>query len=168
MSITEKLFLIRNEVQKHEKVKPAGRNDFHKYNYITPGQILSIVNPLLEKHLLMVEFNIINVKSFPAKTSSSKTETKEGISITTKTEADTFDFLAVVEVMLTSFNGKELDDEVERKLLNVPMDKFTPQGYGSILTYVERYYYMKTFGIAQDEDDIDTQEQKRKIDRPRI
>jgi hypothetical protein len=167
-SLKKKLFLIRGEVQKHDKIKAAGRNEFHKFDYLTPSQVLDIVNPLLEKYSLLVEFNIVDVKSFPTKTSTSKTETKEGVSATTKTEADNFDFLAVVEVVITDVEDIENEDFNYKLNLNIPLDKFSPQGYGAILTYVERYFYTKTFGIAQNEDDPDTKEQKRKTERPRI
>jgi hypothetical protein len=165
MSIYKKLFEAKKEIQQHPKIKPAGRNDFHKYDYITPSQVLSIVNPVLEKHGLFIEFVLNQIKNFPSKTSSTKTETKEGISITVKTEADTYDYIAVVDIFIHDIEK----DEPQEITLEIPLDKFSPQGYGAVLTYVERYFYMKTFGLATDDDDPDTKEQKPKINnRPKI
>lgn len=162
MSVYKKLFEAKKEIQQHPKIKPAGRNDFHKYDYITPSQVLSIVNPVLEKHGLFIEIILGNIKNFPSKTSSTKTETKKDttgndMTTTVKTEADTYEYVAEISINIIDVDSEAVADIT----LEIPLDKFSPQGYGAVLTYVERYFYMKTFGLATNEDDPDTKEQKK-------
>lgn len=159
--VYKKLAAVRAAVHNKEKLKGEGRNDFHKYDYITPSQILDLFNPLLVINNLLITFNVVNMISFPTKIATSTTNKD---SVRTDSVNESPDYGVIIEARVQ-------DVETDNFIINnlyVPLDKFTPQGYGAVLTYAERYWYLKQFGIAQDDDDIDTKEQVKKFSRPAI
>ncbi len=158
--VYKKLALAKAAIHAKGKIKAEGRNDFHKYDYIKPSQILDLVNPILSEYSLFVTFNLINMISFPTKIATSTTKD----SVRTDSVNESPDYGVIIEARVQDV---ETDNFIVNNLY-VPLDKFTPQGYGAVLTYVERYWYLKQFGIAQDDDDIDTKEQVKKFSRPAI
>jgi hypothetical protein len=143
MSIYQKLFDIKKEIQASPKLKAEGHNNFLNFSYLTPSQILGIVNPVVEKHGVLFNFSVTDIRGRKITTKITKTDTV--------TETEGYDYVAQVSVKIHNIEAGDF----QREDIYIPLDRFTAQGYGSVLTYAERYYYTKIFGLAQDSDDPD-------------
>jgi hypothetical protein len=147
-----KLQKIKTKIyEEHKgKVKGAGANDFLKSNYLTPSQVLGIVVPLLLEEGIYISIKEVTFEKAPLadETVTERTD-KEGKVTRTTNKSHQACHKVTFEI---------LDLETgyaEEKKHTIPQDKESPQGYGAMLTYAERYFYMKEFNLANDDDDPD-------------
>ncbi len=143
MSIYKKLFKLQEAVKGLAKDKQA-----FGYKYVTGTKILSVIKPLMEQQQLLLKQEIVSIEN-----TRQDYNTKNGL----KSE-----ILSSVMMKFTWVDTETGDTDVNSFGANGQngFDK----GVGSALTYAERYFLLKYFHIATDEDDIDNPE--RKTDEP--
>lgn len=128
------------------KIKRNGEG--YGYEYVTPEKILGTLNPLLNERGLFLKTEVTDSSAkriqVPTK-NGPKEETLVWIKMRfTWIDAESGD-TDVSEFVSYGCNGEE-------------------QGFGSALTYGERYFLLKTFNIPQGKDDPDHVKSKRAAD----
>jgi len=154
MSIYKKLILIQREIKGLSKDKKS-----HNYEYVTGNKLLSFIKPLMDKHGLLLKQEVLSIEN-------------------TRQDYEVWDKWKV------NANGTKGDFKPKSEILSKVMMRFTwidsetgetdvnlfgangqndwEKGLGSALTYAERYFILKYFHIATDEDDIDNPNRKEK------
>tara|TARA_R110000822_G_scaffold296128_1_gene418487 strand:- start:1681 stop:2325 length:645 start_codon:yes stop_codon:yes gene_type:complete len=140
MSLAEKLFNIKKEVG---FLKPD--KDGHNYKYASPNAVLGAFNPLFEKYNILFTFSITDTKATGfAKQVGSDMDGKALMK-------HQYEILHHVILLMT------FEDVETGEIRKVPWAgtgaNATEQGFGSALTYGERYFLLKYFGIPVNEDD---------------
>lgn len=144
--IHKKLLEIQKSVRALQKDTKA-----YNYNYVSGDKLLYFVRPKMDELGLLLLPEVLGVETRDVtyqqwdKGAKAMVEKKEILYVLTMrmTWADTKD-------------GETLEQEWKAAGMNA-FDK----GYGSALTYGERYYLLKLFHIATDEDDVDAVSTKR-------
>ena len=116
-----------------------GQTGAAKYNYVSGAKLLGVIRPLMDKLGLILTQEVVEIHNEPI-----SYMTKNG----EKTEMFTTAHIRFTWV--DTEDGSQVVNEFFANGMNA-WDK----GLGSALTYAERYYLMKTFHIATDEDDVD-------------
>lgn len=116
-----------------------GQTGAARYNYVSGAKLLGVIRPLMDKLGLILTQEVVDIKNEPI-----SYMTKNG----EKTEMFTTAHIRFTWV--DTDDGSQVVNEFFANGMNA-WDK----GLGSALTYAERYYLMKTFHIATDEDDVD-------------
>ena len=116
-----------------------GQTGAAKYNYVSGAKLLGVIRPLMDKLGLILTQEVVDIKNEPITYMTRNGE---------KTEMFTTAHIRFTWV--DTDDGSQVVNDFFANGMNA-WDK----GLGSALTYAERYYLMKTFHIATDEDDID-------------
>ena len=116
-----------------------GQTGAAKYNYVSGAKLLGVIRPLMDNLGLILTREVVDIKNEPI-----TYMTKNG----EKTEMFTTAHIRFTWV--DTDDGSQVVNDFFANGMNA-CDK----GLGSALTYAERYYLMKTFHIATDEDDVD-------------
>lgn len=116
-----------------------GQTGAAKYNYVSGSKLLGVIRPLMDKLGLLLTQEIVDIKNDPITYMTRNGE---------KTEM--FTTLHIRFTWVDTEDGSQVVNDFYANGMNA-WDK----GLGSALTYAERYYLMKTFHIATDEDDVD-------------
>ena len=140
MAIYKKLAEIQAAVKGMTKDKAA-----YNYDYVTGDKVLNAIRPLMDaKGILLlpsvknVETQVVNYDAWDGKAKA----------VIKKTE-----ILYVVNMEMKWVDSEDGETLVET-WAGSGMNAFD-KGFGSALTYGERYYLLKTFHIATDRDDVD-------------
>jgi hypothetical protein len=140
MSVYKKLSTIQ-AAMRSLAANAEGQTGQAKYGYVSGSKLLGFLRPLMDKEHLILSQEVVDIKNEPI---SYMTRNGE------KTEM--FTTLKIRFTWIDSEDETTLVNEFYANGMNA-WDK----GLGSALTYAERYYLMKFFHIATDEDDIDAQ-----------
>ena len=124
-----------------------GQTGQAKYGYVSGSKLLGFLRPLMDKQKLLLSQEVVEITNTPI---SYMTRNGE------KTEM--FTTLKIRFTWIDSEDETSLVNEFYANGMNA-WDK----GLGSALTYAERYYLMKFFHIATDEDDVDAQVKEEAI-----
>ena len=116
-----------------------GQTGAAKYNYVSGAKLLGVIRPLMDKLGLILTQEVVDIKNEPITYMTRNGE---------KTEMFTTAHIRFTWV--DTDDGSQVVNDFFANGMNA-WDK----GLGSALTYAERYYLMKTFHIATDEDDVD-------------
>ena len=116
-----------------------GQTGAAKYNYVSGAKLLGVIRPLMDKLGLILTQEVVDIKNEPITYMTRNGE---------KTEMFT-----TVQIRFTWVDVEDGSQVVNDFFAN-GMNAWD-KGLGSALTYAERYYLMKTFHIATDEDDVD-------------
>ena len=116
-----------------------GQTGAARYNYVSGSKLLGVIRPLMDKLGLLLTQEIVDIKNDPITYMTRNGE---------KTEM--FTTLHIRFTWVDTEDGSQVVNDFFANGMNA-WDK----GLGSALTYAERYYLMKTFHIATDEDDVD-------------
>jgi hypothetical protein len=116
-----------------------GQTGAAKYNYVSGAKLLGVIRPLMDKLGLILTQEVVDIKNTPITYMTRNGE---------KTEMFTTAHIRFTWV--DTDDGSQVVNDFFANGMNA-WDK----GLGSALTYAERYYLMKTFHIATDEDDVD-------------
>ena len=116
-----------------------GQTGAAKYNYVSGAKLLGVIRPLMDKLGLILTQEVVEIKNEPITYMTRNGE---------KTEMFTTAHIRFTWV--DTEDGSQVVNDFFANGMNA-WDK----GLGSALTYAERYYLMKTFHIATDEDDVD-------------
>lgn len=140
-NIHQKLLTIQQKVMGLGKDKAA-----YGYKYVTGDKILAVVKPMMNELGLMLKQEVLSIDN-----DRQDYQTKNG----SKSE-----ILSKVMMRFTWVDCESGDTDVNLFGANGMND--WDKGVGSAVTYGERYFLLKYFHIATDEDDIDNPERKPK------
>ena len=138
MSVYKKLHQVQ-AATRSLAANTQGQTGAARYDYVSGAKLLGVIRPLMDSLGLILTQEVVEITNTPMTYSTKNGE---------KTEMFT-----TAHIRFTW-----IDTEDESKIVN---DFFAngmnawDKGLGSALTYAERYYLMKTFHIATDEDDVD-------------
>lgn len=116
-----------------------GQTGAARYHYVAGAKVLGIVRPLMDSLGLLLSQEILDITNTP-------------ISYMTRS-GEKMEMFTTIHLRFT-WTDTEDGSSVSHEFYANGMNAFD-KGLGSALTYAERYYIMKTFHIATDEDDID-------------
>ena len=116
-----------------------GQTGAARYNYVSGAKLLGVIRPLMDKLGLILTQEVVDIKNEPITYMTRNGE---------KTEM--FTTVHIRFTWVDTDDGSQVVNDFFANCMNA-WDK----GLGSALTYAERYYLMKTFHIATDEDDVD-------------
>ena len=138
MSVYKKLHQVQ-AATRSLAANADGQTGGAKYAYVSGAKLLSVIRPMMDKLGLILTQEVLGITNDPITYSTRNGE---------KTEMFTTTHIRFTWIDVE--DGSTLVNEFYANGMN-SWDK----GLGSALTYAERYYLMKTFHIATDEDDID-------------
>lgn len=138
MSVYKKLHQLQSSTRSLSANADGQTGQAH-YGYVSGSKLLGIIRPQMDKLGLILTQEVIGITNTPT-----SYMTKNG----EKTEM--FTCLHIRFTWTDAEDGSQIVNEFYANGMNA-WDK----GLGSALTYAERYYLMKTFHIATDEDDVD-------------
>ena len=120
----------------------------YQYNYVSGSQVLHKLNPELYKHGINITF----------KTSDAK---YEAVNVVVK-EKEKTEYIVSLNVHYTITNTDRIEEKIESTIFAIGQQDDPSKALGTALTYSERYFLMKFFGLPTDEDDADAR-QKREV-----
>lgn len=140
MNIYQKLL----EIQKVVKGLSKDKSTFN-YKYVTGDKILDEVKPLMNRFGLLLKQEVLSIDN-------------ERMDYLTK-NGQKSEILSKVMMRFTWIDCETGEQDVNLFGANGQND--WEKGLGSALTYAERYFLLKFFHIATDEDDIDNEQRKK-------
>jgi len=115
------------------------------YSYVTGSKVLEHIKPLMNELGLLLKQEVVS-----AENTRQDYVTKNG----TKSE--------VLTKVMMRFTWVDCETgEIDENLFGANGQNDWEKGFGSALTYAERYFLLKYFHIATDEDDIDNPDRKK-------
>lgn len=140
LNIYQKLHKIQEAIIGLEKDKSA-----FGYKYVTGDKVISNIKPLMNKYGLLLKQEIISIDNVRQDYKNKKDELKN----------------EMLTKAMMRFTWVDIDTgEKDENLFGANGQNGWDKGVGSALTYAERYFLLKYFHIATDEDDIDNPERK--------
>ena len=149
MSVFKKLHQVQ-AATRSLAANTEGQTGAAKYNYVSGAKLLGVIRPLMDKLGLILTQEVVEIHNEPITYMTRNGE---------KTEMFTTAHIRFTWV--DTDDGSQMVNEFFANGMNA-WDK----GLGSALTYAERYYLMKTFHIATDEDDVDALVKEEAIKTP--
>lgn len=144
LNLYQKLHKIQVEVLGLGKDKKS-----NNYEYVTGNKVLSHIKPLMNELNLLLKQEILSIEN-------ERQDYKTGIG--TQYEKDKSEILSKVMMRFTWIDTET--GEKDENLFGANGQNDWEKGLGSALTYAERYFLLKFFHIATDEDDIDNPDRK--------
>ena len=141
--IYKKLLAVQKEIKGLGKDATSGSGNFG-YKYVTGSKVLEAIKPILNEQGLILKQEIVKVEN-------------ERIDYTTKNGSKS-EMLYKVWQKFTWIDT-ETGEKDENEFYAAGQNDWE-KGLGSALTYAERYFLLKYFHIATDEDDIDNSQRK--------
>jgi len=141
MNIYKKLLEIQKEVKGLSKDKKS-----HNFEYVTGNKLLSFIKPLMDKQGLILKQEVLSIDN-----ERQDYKTKYG---------EKSEILSKVMMRFTWIDCET--GEKDENLFGANGQNDWEKGLGSALTYAERYFLLKFFHIATDEDDIDNPDRQTK------
>lgn len=138
MSVYKKLHQVQ-AATRSLAANTEGQTGSARYNYVSGAKLLGVIRPLMDKLGLILTQEVVDIHNEPITYNTRNGE---------KTEM--FTTVHIRFTWIDSDDGSTIVNDFFANGMNA-WDK----GLGSALTYAERYYLMKTFHIATDEDDVD-------------
>ena len=139
MNIYQKLLHIQTKINGLGKDKTT-----YQYKYVTGDKVLGEIKPLMNSLGLILKQEVISIENSRQDYSTAKGSKSE--------------ILSKVMMQFTWIDCATGDKDVNSFGANGQND--WEKGLGSALTYAERYFLLKYFHIATDEDDIDNDQRK--------
>jgi len=139
MSIYTKLLTIQKKINGLGKDKAT-----YNYKYVTGDKLLGEIKPMMNDLGLLLKQEVLSIEN-----TRQDYDTKNG----SKSE-----ILSKVMMQFTWIDCETGETDVNLFGANGQND--WEKGLGSALTYAERYFLLKFFHIATDEDDIDNADRK--------
>lgn len=146
MSIYKKLLNIQKEIKVLSKDKKS-----HQYGYVSGNKLLSFIKPLMDEQGLILKQEVLSIDN---ERQDYKTKYGEKSEVLSKV------------MMRFTWIDCETGDKDEN-LFGANGQNDWEKGLGSALTYAERYFILKYFHIATDEDDIDNPNRKPEPQQPK-
>ena len=146
MSIYKKLLNIQKEIKGLSKDKKS-----HQYDYVSGNKLLSFIKPLMDEQGLILKQEVLSIDN-----TRQDYKTKYG---------DKSEILSKVMMRFTWIDCETGDKD--ENIFGANGQNDWEKGLGSALTYAERYFLLKYFHIATDEDDIDNPNRKPEPQQPK-
>jgi len=143
MSIYKKLHEVKKGLKYLQKDTTG-----HNYKYVSGSAVLGAVNPLLEQNELILKTEVLQMHT-------------ERIEVKTKYDTK-IETLFTLEMRMTFVDVETGEQDIN--LWTSAGCNGDEKGYGSALTYAERYFFLKYFNIANDEDSPEERELKMMTD----
>ena len=140
MNIHEKLIEVRKKLpylQRTEESKDAG----FKYKYASGAQALSIVQAAMNEVKLTLTMSTSINSTYPYK-HEYRNSTEEGTAV-------------LIDFVFTFTDAEKPEDTIVITFTGGGEDPNISKAIGKCLTYTERYFILKTFQVATDDDDPD-------------
>lgn len=134
MSIYKKLLKVQKQIKGLSKDKKS-----YSFSYVTGNKLLSFIKPIMDTEGLLLKQEVLSIDN-------------ERIDYTTK-QGSKSEILSKVMMRFTWIDTET--GEKDENLFGANGQNDWEKGLGSALTYAERYFLLKFFHIATDEDDID-------------
>jgi len=147
MNLYQKLHKIQSEINGLGKDKSA-----NTYRYVTGDKVLSHIKPLMNQHGILLKQEIISIDN-------TRQDYIVGISEKTPQGKPKSEINSKVMMRFTWVDVET--GEKDENLFGANGQNDWDKGVGSALTYGERYFLLKYFHIATDEDDIDNPDRKK-------
>ena len=144
MNIYQKLHKIQSQVLGLGKDKSS-----NSYKYVTGSKVLEHIKPLMNEYGLILKQEVLSIDN-------ERQDYKVGIN--TPNEKMKSEILTKCMMRFTWIDTET--GEKDENLFGANGQNDWEKGLGSALTYAERYFLLKYFHIATDEDDIDNPERK--------
>lgn len=146
MSIYKKLLKIQKKVKGLSKDKKS-----HQYDYVSGNKLLSFIRPIMDEEGLVLKQEVVDIEN-----TRQDYEIWDKYNKQMKPKAE---ILTKVNMRFTWVDVSTGETDVNLFAANGQND--WEKGLGSALTYGERYFLLKYFHIATDEDDIDNPNRKK-------
>lgn len=141
----QKLNLYKKLHQIQTKVLGLGKDaKSFGYQYVSGTKVISEIKPLMNEYGLLLKQEVLSFEN-----TRQDYQTKNG----SKSE-----ILTKVDMRFTWIDAET--GEKDENLFGANGQNDWEKGFGSALTYAERYFLLKFFHISTDEDDIDNPERK--------
>ena len=140
MAVYEKLLKIQKRLKAVTKDAKA-----YNYDYVSGDKLLDIVRPMMDEYGLLLMPIVLNTTSEPI--------TYKKWDKVAKSVIETTEVLHTIKMQMR-WVDTEQTEVIDIPFAAVGMNQFD-KGYGSALTYAERYYLLKTFHISTSRDDVD-------------
>lgn len=145
MNLYQKLLEIQKEILGLGKDKKS-----NSYEYVTGNKVLENIKPLMNKYGLILKQEVLSIDN-------TRQDFRTGIG--TSYEKPKSEILSKVMMKFTWVDCETGDKD--ENLFGANGQNDWEKGLGSALTYGERYFLLKYFHIATDEDDIDNPDRKK-------
>ena len=139
MSIYKKLFEIQKQVKGLSKDKKS-----YSFSYVTGNKLLSFIKPLMDQQGLILKQEVLSIDNERMDYKTNRGEKSE-----------------ILSKVMMRFTWVDIETgERDENSFGANGQNDWEKGLGSALTYAERYFLLKYFHIATDEDDIDNPNRK--------
>jgi len=145
MNIYQKLHEIQKAIFSLKKNAKG-----HGYEYLNGDKLLDHIKPLMNQHGLLLKQEVLSIDN-------ERQDYKTGVG--TNYEKPKSEILSKVMMRFTWIDVETGDKDENMFGANGQND--WDKGVGSALTYAERYFLLKYFHIATDEDDVDNPLRKK-------
>ena len=152
MSIYKKLLIIQKAVKGLSKDKES-----HNFSYVTGNKLLSFIKPLMDDNGLLLKQEVIDIENTRQdyQVWDKWMDNGKGGKGVWKPKSE------ILSKVMMRFTWVDTETgETDVNLFGANGQNDWEKGLGSALTYSERYFLLKYFHIATDEDDIDNPERK--------
>lgn len=146
MELYKKLHEIQMAVRGLKKDK-----DGFGFKYVTGGKLLGFIKPLMDEKKILLKQEILSIDN-------------ERMDYTTEKGKSKNEILSKVMMKFTWIDTET--GEKDENLFGANGQNDWDKGVGSALTYGERYFLLKYFHIATDEDDVDNPDRKPEEKQP--
>ena len=151
MSIYKKLLEIQKEVKGLSKDKKS-----HNYGYVTGNKLLSFIKPIMDRQGIILKQEVVSIENI-----------RQDYKVWDKWAKPVADWKPKNEILskvMMRFTWVDCETgEKDENMFGANGQNDWEKGLGSALTYGERYFLLKFFHIATDEDDIDNPQRKEEI-----
>ena len=146
MEIYKKLLILQKFVKGLSKDKKS-----HQYDYVTGNKLLSFIKPLMDENGLLLKQEILSIDN-----------QRQDYQVWNKYEKVFKPKSEILSKVMMRFTWIDTETgETDVNLFGANGQNDWEKGLGSALTYGERYFLLKYFHIATDEDDIDNPKRKK-------
>jgi len=150
LNLYQKLHKIQSQVLGLGKDK-----DSLSYKYVTGTKVLDHIKPLMNELGLLLKQETISIDNVRQDYHTSLNQDKDTKVWSGKPKSE------ILTKVMMRFTWIDIDSgEKDENLFGANGQNDWDKGVGSALTYAERYFLLKYFHIATDEDDIDNPERK--------
>ena len=141
MSIYKKLHEIQSSINGLGKDKTA-----NSYSYVTGNKVLSHIKPLMKSLGILLKQEVVSIEN-------TRQDYVVGVNPSNPNGRPKSEILSKVMMRFTWIDIET--GEKDENLFGANGQNGWDKGVGSAITYGERYFLLKYFHIATDEDDID-------------
>lgn len=150
LNLYQKLHKIQSQILGLGKDKAS-----NSYKYVTGSKVLEHIKPLMNDYGLILKQEILSIDNKRQDYATSLVQNQETKIWSGKPKSE---ILTKVMMRFTWIDTES--GEKDENLFGANGQNDWEKGLGSALTYAERYFLLKYFHIATDEDDIDNPERK--------